>query len=326
MTFEIAHKWIFFLLPLPLLVIFLIPPGRRKSPALIFPAFSLAVKASGQNPRKAALILKRHWLQYLVLLLAWLSVLAALSSPQLVGEPEMTTKTTRSFLIAADLSFSMDTRDWVTEDKRMSRWEAVRKLMDEFIAVRNGDRMGLIFFGTNAYMQAPLTNDLDVIRWNLNETEVGMAGQMTGIGNAIAMAIKLFEQDTLKQKVLLLLTDGVDSGSDLSPLDAASLAKKDSVVIYTLGIGSPGKGGAEVDETSLKEIARLTGGDYFLAQDENQLARVYETINELEPIEYEEEDYKPVVLLYYYPLSIALLLVLISVLLNSIIKLIKNAG
>ncbi len=325
MTFEIAHKWIFFLLPLPLLVIFLIPAVRRKSTALIFPYFLNAVNISGQNPRRAALILKRNWLQFLILLLTWICVLAALSSPQLVGKPEMTKKTTRSFLIAADLSFSMDTRDWVNNGERMSRWEAVRELMEDFISTREGDRMGLIFFGTNAYMQAPLTSDLGVIRWNLKETEVGMAGQMTGIGNAIGFAVKLFDQDTLKQKVLLILTDGVDSGSDVSPLDAASLAKNDSVVIYTLGIGSPGKGGAQVDETSLKEIARLTGGDYFLAEDTEQLANVYETINKIEPIEYKEENYKPVILLYKYPLFVAMVLTLTFLLINSIVKLFKKA-
>lgn len=325
MTFEIAYKWVFLLLPLPLLVVVLIQPFKIRNTSLFFPQFNHLSKATGIKGRKSAWISKRNIYQWIVLSVIWVLVLSSLSSPQLVGQAELTTKTTRSFLIAADLSFSMDTRDWQIDGKRVSRWEGVRDLMSDFVQGREGDQIGLVFFGTNAYMQAPLTPDIEVIEWNLKETEVGMAGQTTGIGNAIGYSVKLFKEDTLPQKVMLLLTDGVDSGSDIAPLDAAYLAKADSIVIYTLGIGDPTQSGADLDETTLKEIANITGGKYFLAQDTEQLTEAYEILDELEPIEYEEEEYKPVVLLYYYPLAVALVIIFMFLLVSFIINRLRKA-
>ena len=323
MTFEFAYFWVFALIPLPLLITWLLPPLRKKRSALLFPKFHTIAEATGENPRSSAWISKRNWFNWMVLWLIWILLIGALSHPQLTGEPEMTVKTSRSFIIAADISFSMDTRDWRLEDKRISRWEAVKLLMHDFIERREGDRMGLIFFGTNAYLQAPLTPDLNVVKWQLGETEVGMAGQMTGIGNAIGYAVKMFQADTLDHKVLLLLTDGVDSGSDIPPTDAANLAKADSVTIYTLGIGDPNAPGADLDERTLKDIADVTNGRYFSAIDPVQLEEVYSTINELEPMEWEEEQYKPVVPLYHFPLGGAMVIILIHQLSMALIQLLS---
>jgi Ca-activated chloride channel family protein len=310
-NFEIAHLWVFGLLPLPLLIFWLLPPLRMKSASLSIPNFQKAQEYTGQKPRSSALVRRRNIIVWIGLVLIWILLLATLSSPQLVGEPEMKVKTSRNFLIVADISFSMAQTDWLIEEKRATRWEAVKKVMHEFIARREGDRMGLIFFGSSAYIQAPFTPDLVTVDQMLEEADVGMAGQMTNIGKAIVKGIEMFDQDTIKTKVILLLSDGVDAGTDILPLDAADLAAKDSILVYTIGIGDPDKPGADLDEKTLEEIAEMTGAQYFRAIDAERLEEIYEELDKLEPIEYEEEEYKPTTLLYHYPLGASIVLVLL---------------
>jgi Ca-activated chloride channel family protein len=140
----------------------------------------------------------------------------------------------------------------------------------------------------------------------LDEADVGMAGQLTHIGKAIVKGIDMFEQDTIKTKVMLVLTDGVDARTEILPLDAADLAKNDSIKVYTIGIGDPKGRGSDLDERTLEEIADLTGASYFRAIDADRLNEIYGELDALEPIEYEEEEYQPVTLLYFYPLGAAL--------------------
>jgi Ca-activated chloride channel family protein len=307
-VFEFAHIWVLVFLPLPFLVYWLMPPLHKRSDAVVVPFLDRVASATGQKIRKGAWISKRSYMQWAFLFLAWVCLLLALAKPQIVGQPAMKLKTARSFLVAADISFSMAAKDWVVEGERFSRWEAVKKVMAEFIEKRQGDRMALVFFGTNAYLQTPFTTELDVVQWFLEETDVGMAGQMTSIGKAIGFGMKMFNEDTLDQKVMLLLTDGQDGGKGLAPLDAAYLAKADSVKIYTMGIGDPDAPGSDLDEGTLKQISEITDGHYFRAIDQDQLRQVYTKLDELEPIEFEEEENKPVTALYYYPLIAALIL------------------
>lgn len=306
--FEFAHIWVLVFLPLPFLVYWVLPPLRKKSDAVVVPFLDRVATASGQKIKKGAWISRRSFMQWVFLLLAWICLLLALAKPQLVGQPAMKLKTARSFLVAADISFSMAAKDWVVDGERLSRWEAVKKVMTEFIEKRQGDRMALVFFGTNAYLQTPFTTELDVVQWFLEETEVGMAGQMTSIGKAIGFGMKMFKEDTLDQKVMLILTDGSDGGKGLAPLDAAYLAKSDSVKIYTVGIGDPDAPGSDLDESSLKQISEITDGQYFRAIDQEDLKSIYTTLDELEPIEFEEEENKPVTSLFYYPLIASLIL------------------
>lgn len=310
-NFELAYPWVLFLVPLPLLVYWLLPAMKMRSASLSLPSFDKAVQYTGQKPKRAALVKRRGWFRWIILVLGWILTLAALSSPQLTGEPEMKVKTSRNFLIVADISFSMATQDWEFEGERARRWDAVREVMHDFIIKREGDRMGLIFFGSSAYIQAPFTPDLGTVGTLLDETDVGMAGQMTNIGKALVKGVEMFERDTIETRVMLLLTDGVDAGQDILPLDAAEMAKNDSVIVYTIGIGTPGGGGSDLDEETLQEIAEATGGQYFLALDRERLQEIYTELDKLEPIEYEEAAYKPVTLLYVYPLGAALLLMLL---------------
>ncbi|MHA7130553.1 VWA domain-containing protein [Algoriphagus namhaensis] len=323
-NFEIANLWVFYLAPLPLLIYWLLPPLRMKSASLNLPTYSYALEYTGEKPRKGALVKRRGIIKGLVFGICWILVLVALSSPQLVGEPELRVKTSRNFLITADISFSMAQKDWISDGERVRRWDAVKEVLHDFIKKREGDRMGLIFFGTNAYVQAPFTPDLVTVDQLLEEADVGMAGQMTHIGKAITKSAALFEKDTIETKVMLLLTDGVDSGTDILPLDAANLAKEDSIMIYTIGIGVPGDGGSDLDEKTLQDIAELTGGQYFLAKDTERLAQIYDELNKLEPIEYEEKENRPVTLLYYYPLGAAIGLMLGMSLLLALVNLFQK--
>lgn len=323
-NFEIANLWVFYLLPLPILIYWLLPSMRIRSSYLEIPGFDKAVNYTAERPRKGALVKRRGWVQMIVLFLSWILILMALSSPQLVGEPELRVKTSRNFLIAADISFSMAQKDWMSEGERVRRWDAVKEVLHGLIDSREGDRMGLLFFGTNAYVQAPFTSDLKTVDELLEEADVGMAGQMTHVGKAITKGATLFEEDTIETKVMLLLTDGVDSGTDILPLDAAELAMKDSIQIYTIGIGVPGNAGSDLDEKTLTQIAEMTDGQYFLARDKEMLEQINEELNKLEPIEFEEKENRPVELLYPYPLGVSIALLLLSSLLSSLIQLVMT--
>ncbi len=323
-NFHIAYPFVALLAPLPFLVYWILPAIKTKSSALLYPNFNRTAVVAKKKPKKSAFVKRRSWLSFLTLYAIWLLLLAALSSPELVGKPEKTIKTSRNFLIVADLSFSMATTDWVLDGTRTSRWDAVKDIMQDFIVERKSDKMGLIFFASNAYIQAPFTTELDVVQTMLDEADVGMAGQMTNIGKAIIKGMDMFERDTIPNKVMLLLTDGVDAGTDIAPLDAAKIAKDNDVIIYTVGIGNPGVGSSDLDERTLKEIAALTDGKYFRAIDAETLATIYEELETLEPVEYEEENYVPKTLLYYYPLGGALLLGFIAVIINTIVQIFKR--
>ena len=316
-NFEIAHFWVFGLLPLPLLIYWLIPPLRMKSASLLIPNLSKAQDYTNQKARTSALVKRRNIVTWMGLVLVWILVLIALSSPQLVGEPEMKVKSSRNFLIVADISFSMAQTDWTIDDEKVTRWTAVKHVMHDFISRREGDRMGLIFFGSSAYIQVPFTPDLETVDRMLEEADVGMAGQMTNIGKAIVKGIEMFDQDSMETKVMLLLTDGIDAGTDILPLDGADLARADSVLIYTIGIGDPESSSSDLDEKTLEEISEMTGAQYFRAIDSDRLEEIYKELDRLEPMEYEEEEYRPTTLLYHYPLGAAILLTLLySLLIN----------
>lgn len=323
-NFEIAYYWVFWLLPLPLLVYWLLPPLRIRSASLTIPNLQKAQQYSGEKARSSAMVKRRNFFSLASLTLIWVLLLIALSSPQLVADPEMKVKTSRNFLILADISFSMAQNDWMIDGQRVRRWDGVKSVMHDFISKREGDRMGLIFFGSSAYIQAPFTPDLVTVDAMLEEADVGMAGQMTNIGKAIVKGIEMFEQDTVKTKVMLLLTDGVDAGTDILPLDAADLAKNDSIHVYTIGIGDPESGNSDLDEQTLIEISEMTDAQYFRAIDAVRLNEIYDELNKLEPIEYEEEEFKPRTLLFYYPLAAALFLAIFESLVLSMIKLIRH--
>lgn len=320
-NFEFLWPWAFTLLPLPFLIRWLIPSIRLRSDAIRWPNLEGASNVTKEPKRVSAGIKSKPWYFTLSLYVSWIFFVGALAGPQLVQEPEMVVKTSRNFLIAADLSFSMAKKDWEVNGEKKRRWDAVKSLMHQFIAEREGDRMGLILFGSDSYIQAPFTTDLETVDILLEEADVGMAGQMTHIGKAVSMGIDMLDRDTLESKVLLLLTDGVDAGTDIQPLDAARQAQNDSVIIYAIGIGSADSRNSDLDEATLKSMAEMTNGQYFLASETDELAKVYEELDALEPIEYEEEENTPVQLLYMHPLSWSLIALLLGSVVNGLISL-----
>ena len=323
-NFQFAYPYVAFLAVLPILIYWILPAIKNRSTALIYPYFDASSKTANQKPKKASHIKKRSWFSSFCMFIIWLLLLSAMASPELVGKPERKVKTSRNFLILADLSFSMANNDWMIDNKKVTRWEAVKNIMQDFIVKRESDKMGLIFFASNAYIQAPFTTDLKTVQTMLDEADVGMAGQMTNIGKAIVKGMDMFERDTIPNKVILLLTDGVDSGMDILPLDAANMAKKDSTIIYTVGIGDPGNVGSDLDERTLTEIAELTKGQYFRAKDTEALENIYVELEKLEPVEYEEESYTPKTLLYYYPLGAALIFGFVLIMINNIVIIFKR--
>lgn len=319
-NFEFAYPWVVYLVPVPLLFIILLPKSRTKSSALFFPKFLQVLDATNKKGKNRAKTNQRNIFTWLYLIFTYLLLLLALAHPQLIGKPKIKVKTSRNFLIVADISFSMAHKDWTIGGKKVTRWEAVKSVMNDFIKKREGDRMGLIFFGTNAYIQAPFTPDLPIIDQMLDEADVGMAGQMTHIGKAITKGVELFENDTIKSKVMLLLTDGVDAGDDILPLDAADLAQRDSIHVYTIGIGDPEQSSSDLDEKTLQQIAEITDAKYFLGKNTEELNTIYDELNKLEPMEFEEESYKPKTVLYYYPLGVAVGLTLLYCFLAGLIQ------
>lgn len=306
--YEIAYPWMFALLPLPLLIWWLVPAFKQKKDALYYPKFDELTEATGLKPKKSATILKRKWFQYLINFLVWGCAVTALSNPQYIGKPAKKVKNARNMLIAADISMSMNTTDWFDDaGNRITRWKAVQNVLNDFIDKREGDRIGLMMFGSDVFA-LPFTPDLNIIKKTVDETGIGMAGHKTAVGNAIALSTQVFEADSIDQRVMILLTDGQDSGSEIVPITASQMAADDSIKIYTIGIGTKQSTAYELDDKTLKMIAKNTGGEYFNAGNVEELNKIYDRLNEMEPIQFEDEGYRPTRLLFYYPLAVGFIL------------------
>ncbi|MEM1429140.1 MAG: VWA domain-containing protein [Pseudomonadota bacterium] len=307
---SLALPWALALLPLPFLVWRFVPPYRKQVEGLRFPFFRRISAAAGAEARPGAVILTRTRVQMGAAVLVWGLLVLALAQPQRVGAPVEQVKAARDVVLAIDISGSMDTRDFQGPDGApQQRLEAVQEVVAEFVAGRAGDRIALIVFGSRAYVQAPLTEDLDTIVALLRRTEVGMAGPHTALGDAIGLAIRTFEASEIEQRLLVLLSDGSDTASAMSPTNAAEIAAVQGVEIYTIGVGDPNATGeARVDLAALQDIASRTGGAYFYASDAEALTRVYDRIDALAPRETETLSYRPRRALAQWPMGAALLI------------------
>jgi len=205
-------------------------------------------------------------------------------------------------MLAIDLSKSMDQR-FNYGVRSATKLEATRIVAGEFIKNRVGDRIGLILFGAQAYVQAPLTFDRSTVTTLLSEAVTGLAGRSTAIGDAIGLAVKRLGDDS-EEQVLILLTDGVSNSGEIQPEKAAELAAKKGLKIHTIGVGS--RQSRELNEQTLNTIAEKTGGRYFRAHNIKELQKIYRLIDQLEPVEKETQSYRPTWALFYWPLSIAI--------------------
>ena len=307
-----AWPWLALALPLPWLARRLLPPAPDAGGVLFVP-FAAALADAGAAPARA---LGRGWRA--LALLCWLLLVLAATRPQWLGEPVALPASGRNLMLAVDVSGSMEQTDLDPAGRR-TRLDVIKEVARRFIERRVGDRIGLILFGTRAYLQAPLTFDRHAVIELLADAAIGIAGRETAIGDAIGLAIKRLRR-VPGESVLILLTDGANTAGRVAPRKAAELARQAGLRIYTIGVGAermavPGLFGtqlvnpsADLDEDTLRYIARTTGGRYFRATDRGALAAIYRELDRLEPVAAEARTVRPVDELFLWPLGLALAL------------------
>lgn len=316
--FELAIPWVLICLPLPLLIWFLIPRLALQLPSALKVPFYSAMLAivDKKKPNLAGQA------QVGLLFLIWCLVVFAAAGPRWVGEPRPLTREGRNIMMALDLSGSMELADMLLNGRPASRLAVVKAAAEQFVQARVGDRIGLILFGTRAYLQTPLTYDRQTVLMRLDDATVGLAGQTTSIGDAIGLAVKRLQDVPAKGRMIILLTDGANNSGVLPPLKAAELAKLDKIKVYTIGLGAEPdpralnsaffgpSASSDLDEETLQKVAEITGGRYFRATDTQSLQAIYETINQLETVSQDQATVRPQHDYYPWPLAAALLLLL----------------
>jgi len=325
-------SWLLLLLPVPLLVRWLLPPASPgETAALRVPDLGVFAGPSltPQNITYSDTLSRGNEHQspwFWVGLLAWGLLVIAAARPVWVGEAVELPVSGRDLMLAVDLSGSMATRDFAYQGRQLTRLEAIQKVAGEFIRRRVGDRLGLILFGRQPYLQTPLTFDRKTVGQMLDEAAIGLAGKETAIGDAIGLAVKRLRREPEGDRVLVLLTDGANTAGEVDPLEAARLAADAGVTIYPIGIGAremivdtffgPRRvnPAADLDEKTLRSIAEITGGRYFRAEDTRELAQIYRLIDELQPVTHDPQTYRPCHVLFYWPLAVALALAVLIVL------------
>jgi Ca-activated chloride channel family protein len=308
--------WLFALLPLPWFYRRLLTPAPPvEEAALRVPFLQDFERAGFENTQRSS----QRWPLWLAAI-AWGLLVTASTRPQWLGEAIQLPVSGRDLLLAVDLSGSMAEEDFVIRGKTVDRLTATKWVAGDFIKRRQGDRIGLILFGEQAYLQTPLTFDRQTVTTLLQESAIGLAGKSTALGDAIGLAIKRLRKQHEANRILILLTDGANTAGVVNPLNAADLAAQEGVKIYTIGIGADEmivrdifgsrriNPSNELDETTLKTIADKTGGRYFRARDTAQLQLIYTMLDKLEPVEQDARSFRPKIALFPWPLGTALML------------------
>jgi Ca-activated chloride channel homolog len=316
--FELAWPWLLAALPLPLLAAWLLPRAKTVwSAALRLPHTSIEMPVSSNTSPVSSL-------RRALTLLAWALLVVAAARPQWLGEAEDVPRSGRDLLLAVDTSGSMSIQDMQIGNRAADRFSTVQVIASDFIERRVGDRVGLILFGSRAYLLTPLTFDLKTVAKQLDESAIGLAGRETAIGDAVGLAVKRLLERPQDQRVLILLTDGVNNAGALDPQKAIELAEANKVRIYTVGIGAEAVNvdslfgsrtinpSADLDVAMLTTMAEKTGGKFFRARDTAELAGIYREINQLEPVADKTETLRPVDELYVLPLAAAMLIALLA--------------
>lgn len=309
--------WLIICLPLPGLLRHYLPVAQIIGNSVLRVPFMEEIPLATESNRRSsnALITWRR-----VCWLLWCLVVIAAMRPQWFGAPIPLQLSGRDIMLAVDLSGSMGEMDFELSGEQVDRLAVVKYAAQDFIKERKTDRIGLILFGEQPYLQTPLTHDHITVNRMLNESLVGLAGDGTAIGDAIGLAIKRLQERPKNQRILILLTDGRNTAGELPPERAAELAKQRHLKIYTIGLGSEARvvqnwfmrrvvnPSRELDEETLKKVADMTGGAYFRATDLDSLREIYHKLNELEPIDTDQRYYRPTTELYIWPLGLALIL------------------
>jgi Ca-activated chloride channel family protein len=279
-------------------------------------------------PQPASVPLRR--LVPLLRCLAATLIIMALARPQSGVKSVEVNSAGVDIMLCLDSSGSMRALDFTTDGKRDTRMAAVKSVVSEFIRGREHDRIGMVVFGEEAFTQCPLTLDYGVLLSLLDTLEVGMAGDATAIGTALGLCVKRFKNIESASRVVILLTDGVSNTGTVTPLTAARLAQSFGIKVYTIGVGSGGKAPFEVDslfgkqyvyleadldEDTLQQIARLTGGQYFRATDTEALREIYRQIDAMEKTEVKVKEYTEYNELFVWLLLPGLCLLLLEIVL-----------
>lgn len=310
---EVSHVWAAALLPLPIAVMMFLRSQSAKQQALQVPSL-----AQWQTQQDQQQLPKANRTQWLPLVLIWLALVFSISNPVWYGEPVEQTLEGRDILLAVDISGSMRLKDMTLQGRYVDRLTAAKSVISQFVAKRQGDRLGLILYGSNAYMHVPLTTDLKTLNTLLYESRIGFAGNETAIGDAIGLGLKRLHELKHDQRMMILLTDGNNSAGAMEPLEAANIAAEQGLKIYTIGVGSRQGlralfgGSSGVDESTLTQIAQLTGGQHFTATDTAELEQIYQYIDALEPTPDQAESIRPQRSLAWYGLLAALGLSVLS--------------
>lgn len=318
MAFTLHWPWLLLLLPLPALLRRLATAtDQREQAALFYPALDELLAARGEQ--RATQARPEH--APLWLWLVWCLLVLACTRPQWHGEPVGIPTSGRDLLLVVDISGSMETPDMKLNGEAVQRIDAMKAVVSEFVKKRAGDRVGLVLFGSQAYLQTPLTFDRDTLIKQLNEAQLGFAGEKTAIGDALALSVKRLQDRDQKSRVMILLTDGANTAGTLAPLQGADLAASLGIKVYAIGMGADVmeqrtffgmkrlvNPSAELDEETLTAIGARTGGSYFRARSTEELAGIYAMLDQLEPAMGDEELLRPVNEWFYWPLGAALLL------------------
>ena len=294
--------WAFALLPLPWLFRLILPRVTNTDSAALHVPYLHDFQISSSSASIATNL--RRWPLFIYALL-WLCLLSAAARPQWIGDAIELPVSGRDLMLAIDLSGSMG-QAFNHNFRSVTKLQATKAVAGDFIDKRVGDRIGLILFGDQAYMQSPLTFDRTTVRILLVEAFLNLAGRATAIGDAIGLAVKRFSDHSNDNddRILILLTDGVNNAGEIKPRKAAELAAKKGLKIYTIGVGN--RSSRDLNENTLRAIADATGGRYFRAHNIEELQEIYQLLDELEPVEKESHTYRPTWSLFYWPLSAAL--------------------
>jgi len=308
--------WTMLLLPLPLLARKILPLTNHADLALAVPLlnrYPFTKSSIKQSPQQLARTCA--WL-------FWVCLVIAAGRPFWLGEPISRTQSGRDLMLAIDISGSMSEVDMTINSKAASRLEVLKAVVGKFIDRREGDRLGLILFGTNAYTYVPLTFDLDTLQQLLADVSTGLAGRYTAIGDAIGLAVKSMRAQDSTNKVLILVTDGSNTAGFENPVVAAQLARQQDLTIYTIGVGTDAQTlsrtyglqnippGVALNETVLRGVAEVTRGKYFRATNVSTLENIYLDLDKLEPVEHKYQTHRPREELFMIPLIAGLLVML----------------
>lgn len=316
-----AHPW--FLALLLLLPVLALWKGRWGRPmALRLPSTDDALAVGARTRSQAGRLLA------FLGLLGFTLMIVALARPRWVTGTSDVQSSGIDIILTLDVSSSMEALDFTLEGKQSNRLEAVKHVVEKFVKQRPDDRIGMVAFAGRPYLAAPLTDDEAWIATRLKEVKIGQVEDGTAIGSAIASSVDHLRESEAKSRIVILLTDGVNTAGSVNPMTATEAAKAMGIKIYTIGAGTNGeapypvrgffgqtqlqKVKVEIDEKLLGEVAEATGGKYFRATDTDSLEKIYAVINELETTTRKVKKYENFQELFWYFLGPALLCFLLE--------------